>query len=233
MLAPWVAMRFTEHHFTPTRDHRLGEARAIFGRGLTLARGDRQIMLVFGATLLVNSGAEAFDRLYPKRLVTLGFPEQPDPVVWFAALGIATLIVGWAVLRIVETHVSGDGKARRLYAAACLAGAIGLVVLAEAPNDSVGMVGVLFVAGIAWTTIRSVSVIWVNRRATSDVRATLQSFLTQVESTGEIIGGLTLGVVAQAGSITTALMCSAVMLASAGALVWGSTAGRSGDHPAR
>jgi MFS family permease len=225
LFAPWVAVRFTEHGFTPTRQNRLGEARAIFRRGLALARSDHQILLVFAATLLVNSGAEAFDRLYPKRLVVLGLPDQPDPVVWFTALGVATLLVGWAVLRVVERHVSGEGKARRLYAAGCGAGAIGLVVLANAPNDTVGMIGVLFVAGIAWTVIRSVSVIWVNRRATSDVRATLQSFLTQVESTGEIIGGLTLGIVAQAGSITVALTCSAALLTIAAVVVMRARAG--------
>lgn len=231
-LGPFVVWRFTEHHFTPTREHRFREARAIFGRGIALARADRQILLVFAATVLVNSGAEAFDRLHPRRLIDLGFPEDPDPVVWFTTLGIVTLAIGWAALRVVEAHVDGEGAARRLYSLACAAGALGLLVLAHAPGDTVGIVGVLFVSGIAWTVIRSVSVIWVNRRATSDVRATLQSFLTQVESTGEIVGGLTLGVVAQARSITVALMCSAALLTVAGITVARSRAGRAEPSPA-
>jgi hypothetical protein len=74
--------------------------------------------------------------------------------------------------------------------------------------------------------IRAVSVIWVNRRATSDVRATVQSFLGQVESTGEIMGGLVLGVLAQATSITVALTCSAAMVTCAGLVVIRSHAGR-------
>ena len=174
---------------------------------------------MFAATVLVNSGAEAFDRLNQRRLIDLGFPEEPAPIVWFTALGIATLAIGWVALRVVEERVHGEGAARHLYVIGCVAGAIGLVVLAYAPNDTVGMIGVLFVSGIAWTVIRSVSVIWVNRRATSDVRATLQSFLTQVESTGEIVGGITLGIVAQSGSISVALTCSAALLAVAGITV--------------
>jgi fructose-specific phosphotransferase system IIC component len=225
-LGVFVAFGFTEEHFTPTREHRLHEARAIFRRGFALARADHQILLVFAATVLVNSGAEAFDRLNQRRLIDLGFPDEPDPIVWFTALGIATLAIGWAALRIVEQRVHGEGAARHLYVAGCIAGAIGLVVLAHAPNDTVGIIGVLFVSGIAWTVIRSVSMIWVNRRATSDVRATLQSFLTQMESTGEIVGGITLGIVAQAGSITVALMCSAALLAVAGITVTRSQAGR-------
>ena len=225
-LGAYVVVRFTEHAFTPTRENRWQESVSIARRGLALARNDREIMLVFGATLLINSGAEAFDRLFPKRLVDLGFPQDPDPIVWFTALGIVTLAVGAIALRIVEVRIDGVDVARRVYAVACLIGAVGLIVLAHAPNDVVGMAGVLVVGGVAWTIVRSVSVIWVNRRSTSDVRATVQSFLGQAESTGEIAGGLALGVLAQVSSITVALTFSSAFVACACLLVFRSTAGR-------
>ena len=88
------------------------------------------------------------------------------------------------------------------------------------------MVGVLLVGGVGWTVIRAVSVIWVDRRATSDVRATVQSFLGQVESMGEIVGGLVMGVLAQATSLTVALTCSCAMVTCAGLVVTRSHAGR-------
>jgi MFS family permease len=229
-LGLYVVSRFTEQQFTPTRERRWAESRAIFRRGLSLAKRDHEIMLVFAATILVNSGAEAFDRLYPRRLVDLGFPDEPDPILWFTALGIMTLAVGALALRIIEYRIDGVGVARRVYAAACFIGALGLILVAHAPNDVTGMAGVLLVGGVAWTVIRSVSVIWVNRRATSDVRATVQSFLGQTESFGEILGGLTLGVVAQSSSITVALTCSCAFVACAGALVVRSRAGRA-PHP--
>ena len=222
----YVIVAFTEHEFTPIREHRWQESVSIFRRGVRLARYEHEIMLVFGATVLVNSGAEAFDRLFPKRLVDLGFPDEPDPIVWFTALGIATLTVGAISLHVVEARIDGAGVARRVYAAVCFVGAFGLVVLAHAPDDLAGMMGVLLVGGVAWTVIRSVSVIWVNRRATSDVRATVQSFLGQVESIGEVGGGLALGVLAQATSITVALTCSSALVGSAGLLVLRSRAGR-------
>jgi MFS family permease len=226
LLGIYVVVRFTEHEFEPTREHRWEESKSIFRRGLTLARNDHEIMLVFAATVLINSGAEAFDRLFPKRLVDLGFPDEPDPIVWFTALGVVTLTVGALALRIVEARIDGVGVARRVYVATCFIGAVGLIVLAHAPNDLAGMAGVMLVGGVAWTVIRAVSVIWVNRRATSDVRATVQSFLGQVESTGEIMGGLVLGVLAQATSITVALTCSAAMVTCAGLVVLRSHAGR-------
>ncbi len=226
LLGGYVVVGFSEREFTPTREHRWQESKSIFRRGFSLARNDHEIMLVFAATLLINSGAEAFDRLYPKRLVDLGFPQQPDPIVWFTALGVTTLAVGALALVIVEARIDGAGVARRVYAATCFIGALGLVVLAHAPNDLAGMVGVLMVGGVAWTVIRAVSSIWVNRRATSDVRATVQSFLGQVESSGEILGGLVMGVLAQATSITVALTCSAALVTCAGLVVMRSRSGR-------
>jgi len=226
MLGLFVVARFTEHRFTPTRERRWRESMSIFRRGFALARRDHEILLVFAATLLVNGAAEGFGRLFPKRLVELGFPEKPDPIVWFTALGLVTLAVGALALRIVEARIDGVGGARRLYAAACFIGALGLIVLAHAPDDATGMAGVLLVAGIAWPVTRCVSVIWVNRRTTSDVRATVQSFLAQAEYLGEISLGITLGILAQATSITIAMMGSCVLAACAGVLVARSRAGR-------
>lgn len=233
LLGVYVVARFTEHHFTPTREHRWRESVGIFRRGVALSRRDPEILLVFAATIAVNSGAEAFDRLHPRRLVDLGFPDEPDPIVWFAALGLATLTVGAMVLKAVEARIDGEGVARRVYAAGCFAAALGLLILAHAPGDVAGMAGVLLVGGIGWTVIRSVSVIWVNRRATSDVRATVQSFLGQAESTGEIVGGLVLGVVAQASSVTVALTCSCALVALAGTIVVRSRAGRASGRDDR
>jgi hypothetical protein len=72
---------------------------------------------------------------------------------------------------------------------------------------------------------RAVSVIWVNRRTTSDVRTTMHSFLSQAESTGEIIGGFALAALAQAGGITVTLLTSAAFIAATGALVAASRGG--------
>ncbi|MCP5055953.1 MAG: MFS transporter [bacterium] len=216
LLGLFVVVRFTEHGFTPTREHRWQEAVSIFRRGAELARRDDQIMVVFAATILVNGAADAFGRLFPKRLLELGFPEAPAPIVWLTALGLVTLMVGALALRIVEARIDGVGVARRVYAAACFVGALGLAMLALAPGDATGMAGVVLVSGIAWTVTRCVSIIWVNRRTTSDVRATVQSFLSQAEYMGEILFGFMLGLLAQATSISLAMLASCALVVSAG-----------------
>jgi hypothetical protein len=101
-----------------------------------------------------------------------------------------------------------------------------MLLLTVAPDTLTGSAGVLLVAGIAWTVTRAVGAIWVNSRTSNDVRATLQSFLAQVEYFGEILCGIALGVLAQATSIIGALVGACALVACAGLVVARSYAGR-------
>lgn len=204
-----VALGFTEHNFRPVTEHRLREARAIFREGVHLSRRDHQILLVLGATLALNSGAEAVDRLFNRRLVDLGFPESPDPVVWFTLLGVVGLLAGAVALRFLEGRVHRDGAPRRFYLLGVVAAILGTLVLAWAPDVGTGIAGTFVVRGVGWAIIPAVATIWINRRTPGSVRATVHSFLGQAESVGEIAGGIALGVVAQATSISVALTGSA------------------------
>lgn len=223
LLGLFVAARFSEDNFTPMCERRWSASLSIFRRGLTLARRDHEILLVFAATLITN-GAGVITWLFPKQLINLGFPN--DPLLWYTALGIASSGVGVVALRIVEARIDGVGVARRTYALACFAGVLGLVVLAYAPTALTGGVGVLLAGGIAFNVTRAVSVIWVNRRTTSDVRATVHSFLSQAETNGKIVGGLALAVLAQVAGISVALISSGAVIAFAGVLVARSRADR-------
>lgn len=212
-----VALRFDERRFRPApRDARLRTARDRVRHGFALARGDREIGLVLLATLLVNGAAEGFGRLEAKQLVTLGVPDAEAGILWLTALGLASLGVAAAALRIVEARIAGANAAPKLYAFACAAATVGLALFAFAPGAGVGLAAALVVNGIGWSVTRTVATIWVNRRAESEVRATLQSFLAQAEYAGEITLGFALGVCAQAAGLPTALAGSAALAAAAG-----------------
>jgi MFS family permease len=223
LLGGFVAARFTERNFTPTRERRWSTSLAIVRRGLALARRDREIRLVFAATTVVN-GAAVISWLFPQRLVDLGIPD--DPLVWYTALGVVSFAVGVAALRVVEARIEGLGVARRTYALACFVGLLGLTALAAAPDALVGGLGVLLWNGIATNVTRAVGVVWVNRRTTSDVRATVHSFLSQAETVGKSLGGLALAVLAQTAGGSAALVASGALVAFAGAIVARSRADR-------
>lgn len=188
-------------------------------RGISVARADRVILLVLAGTLLVNGGAEGFGRLFQRRLVSLGLPAAPDPIVWFAAIALLAAAFGAITLRYVEARVAGAAVARRVYVTACAVGAAGLVVFAQAPNTASAVAGSLLVSGVGLPTVRIAGTILVNRRTSSDVRATVHSLLSQFENLGEIICGLVLSVIAGSTSSSVTLMGSAVLVVGAGILV--------------
>ncbi len=221
-----IAITFSERGFTRTKSDHLATSWRILTDGLRLARSDHQILLVLGATVLLNSGAEAVDRLHTRQLVDLGLPVSPEPIVWFTGLGIVGLLAGVLALRVVENRIEHVGAPRRLYVAAVALAVIGTLLLATAPNTAVGFGGTFITRGIAWSVIPVIAATWVNQRATSDVRATVQSFLGQAESVGEISGGLVLGGLAQARGVPTSLAVASGLFATASLLVWRSKAGR-------
>jgi MFS family permease len=218
-LGAFVA-RWPETRFVPVDStRRWRESSAIFRRGLNVARRERVIILVLVATLLVNGGSEGFGRLFARRLVLLGLPTDPDPIVWFAAIGLLGVALGAVTLRVVEARIAGTGVARRVYIWASAIGVVGLLVFAHSPNAASAAAGALLVSGIALPTIRVTATILVNRRTSSDVRATVHSLLSQSENAGEIVFGLALAFLAGVASSTVALTGSAALLAGAGLVV--------------
>jgi MFS family permease len=230
LLAVFVAVRFPERQFVPVRASQprqwWGAAWGIFQRGIRLARRDRDIRVVFVATIL-QSGAIAVAWVFPKQLISLGFPS--DPILWYTAIGVLSAALGVGALALVERRIDGVGVARRYYALACFSGILGLLLLAVAPDALIGGVGVLLLNGTAATVPGPVSTIWVNRRTTSDVRATVQSFLAQVESMGEVCGGVVLAALAQARGISLTLLTAGVLLAVTGVMVARSRADRAAE----
>jgi MFS family permease len=218
-LGVFVAIRFPERHFVPAApDERWRHAVSTLRGGVRLAVGDREILLVVVAWLLVNGSGEGYGRLVEKRLLSLGFGDGGDAVLWFAALGVVTLVLSAIVLRAVEARIDGPGVARRTFVAGCAVGVAGLVLFAAAPDPRWALVGTLLVSGSAHpgAVLRAVGEIWVNRRTASAVRATVHSLLSQAEHVGEIVFGLLLASLAAATSLTASLVASAVLLAAAG-----------------
>lgn len=213
-----VLTRFREERFVPAvAGARWAASLRILRNGLSLVRHSRTILVIFAATFLVNGAADAAGRLYPKQLLAHGFPAAPDPVVWFATLGVVCMLAGAAALRVVQARVQGNP--RRGYGLAAAAGAAGLAVLALAHDWQTGCAALLLVRGIADPLTRVIGSIWVNHRTTGEVRATVHSFLAQAEYTGEITCGATIALLAQAFDLRTALLASATLFALTTTLV--------------
>ncbi len=181
LLGIQVAVQFRERKFVRA-PKAWSSPLPILRRGFALAFRDSEILLVLAATFL-SEGASIIGWLFPKRLVSLGF--SGDPVLSWTVIGILSFMVGAVSLRVVEARIDRPDTARRIYALACLIGVAGVVLLTYGRNIVVVGFGMLLAWGIAFNLTRAVSVIWVNRRTTSDVRATVLSCLSQAESFGQ------------------------------------------------
>ncbi|NIK60851.1 MFS transporter [Kribbella shirazensis] len=217
-LALYVALRFTEHNFVPTRTARWSASWGTFRRGVTLVRRSRAILLIFAATFLVNGASDAAGRLTQKQLLDLGLPTAPDPIAWFTALGVIGLLVGAVVLRLVTRRISGAHAATD-YALAAVVGVLGMLLLAFAPDPVVGAIAVVLLNGIVTPLTRVISTIWVNTRTTADIRATTHSFLAQLEYLGEITCGLAISAIARLTTLPLALTACAALFAATAVLM--------------
>jgi MFS family permease len=212
LLALYVIVRFNEERFRPTRTSRWSASWTTFKRGLTLVRRSREILRIFLATFLINGAADAGGRLAPKQLLDLGLPTTFDPIAWFTGLGFVALLIGAVALRIVEKRIDGV-HARHSYAVAAAIGAVGMVLLAFAPEPISGSAAIVIISGVAVPLTRVIGVIWVNARTTCDVRATTHSFLAQAEYLGEVSCGLCLAMIAKLIGLPLALAGCAALFA--------------------
>ena len=212
--------RWPEAGFEPTRAHQpmLRSALTTFRAGANAAMTDAVTRATLIATAFVFGGVQALGRLREQRLLKVGIPTHPDPVVWFAALGVIAFLLGALAHRQLERSIANQDTPRLAYASAALTGAMGLTVVAHVGNLVPAAAGVIVVMGVADPVIRTTASVVVNRRTSGPVRATVQSLLWQSGHLGVIVFGLTLAALA-AVSPAASLSTAAALLATAALLV--------------
>lgn len=210
-----VAIGFPEKHFAGHgRRHRPRPALTTLRDGYSRVRVSRILMLILLCTFLVNGADEAFGRLYTRHLIDLRFPGTAEALTWLTALSLAALILGAIALAILTRLLTDGPDYAALYALGAGVGVLGFVLFATAPRVEMAMAGVLAVTGIAMTVMRAISSIWANEHASSDVRATVQSFLSLAENAGEIALGFSLALVAEFVGIDTAVIAGGVLVSA-------------------
>lgn len=196
----------------------VGETKAEFRRVLSL--GGRLTMrtpslrIIAISTLLGGFASEVIDRLDVARLFEVGIPDDVDEVVLVGLLALAKAVAAIAILRLVERRMVSFGAARAITLLYLGAGA---AIAVAAGSELLGLVLVAFVVqeGFRYGT-EPLETLIANRHDESDARATVLSFMSQAHALGEIVGGVTLGVLATATSVSTAFFVAAAVFVLAG-----------------
>jgi DHA3 family tetracycline resistance protein-like MFS transporter len=204
-----------EDHFKPGHEDDRGFVETL-KKGIGVVSGRPRLRVLVVVILLVDFGAEAFDRLGYKHFLDSAEVSDDSLIVLgllFLVLAFAGLVVNAASSRVLAR---GHGVARLAVVLLAVA-AVGGFIASITSIVAVIAFGYLLqdsVREALWPVLEG----WANRDAPSDVRATVHSLMGQTTSLGELAGGIALGTVAELVTIPVALTIAALSFAAAGAV---------------
>lgn len=197
-----------------------GQPVASFRAGARVILGNPSLRVLTAVVVLAGLAAEAVDRLNVRRLDQLGLSARTsDPVVVMAVVTAADALLAAAVLWWARDRVTGRRVASGLgvLLAFSAVGIAGLGLVASLPVAVVCLVG----QGALRSAAHPLPQVWANAHAPAHLRATVLSFVGQANALGEIVGGLALGAVAAAASVSAALVGSTVLTLVAAVICFG------------
>lgn len=174
----------------------------------------RQPALKVLGVVVVTGGLakEVIDRLDIQRLVDVGLPDSVDEAAIVGVLVAVRLLLAAALLVVARRLAHGRTVVPTLML--FLVGtAVGIVLLAQVELLGIAALGLVLQGGFHGASAPLVTV-WTNTFASSDARATVHSFIGQGESFGEVVGGVTLGAVAEFATVPIAMTISACLFAA-------------------
>ena len=219
VVAVVLAATMTETNFTPIdRSERTtsGAFLETWRNGFLLVRSSRVLRILMVATFIIAMVDETVDRLDFPRMRELGFPDvdAQESAAIFGAIWVGMSLLALPAMLFASKRIDENTSNRRstIWMGGLLAiGAIGIAMMS----------GTIFLLAVLGWVMRDVvrelidplGEAWVNRQAHSEVRATVISFRSQSMAFGELIGGLSLGLLAEIVSLQAAFFTGAVLLA--------------------
>jgi DHA3 family tetracycline resistance protein-like MFS transporter len=142
-------------------------------------------------------------------LDNLTFPDVWDfePVVWFGAINAAVTVLGLLGTEIARRRVDVERQSAIVRALMFLTGATAVCMVIFGLTGSFWLAVTVYCLSI---TLRMTSDpilrTWINQNTESQVRATVLSMDSQVNSLGQMIGGPAIGAIGSAVSLSAALV---------------------------
>jgi DHA3 family tetracycline resistance protein-like MFS transporter len=181
-----------------------------FSESLRLMRVRPVLIAIMVISAVYGLSSSGFDNLWTVNMLeNLTFPAIGDlePVVWFGALNALVTILGMVGTEIARRRVDVESQAAIVRALMFLTGATAICMVVF------GLTGIFWLAVSVYClsiTLRMTSdpifTTWINQNTESNVRATVLSMDSQVNSLGQMIGGSTIGAMGSAISLRAALV---------------------------
>jgi MFS transporter, DHA3 family, tetracycline resistance protein len=226
VLAIALIVLMAETGFHPTRSENRNtwqHMADILRKGIRTVQARPALLSILGVGLFYGLYSEGLDRLWVKHLLdwfSLPGLFAQNQVAFFSLLDAASLLVSIGATALVEKRV--DTRQPRAIGRLMLgltAGiATSILAFAWAPLLGVALGAYLLLSGLR-NVVGPLTDAWVNQRLDSDVRATILSMSSQVDSMGQVAGGPAIGLLANAVSVSLAISVSGALLTPALGLI--------------
>lgn len=188
------------------------EFKRIVVLGSRLVASIRPLRLLVISTVLIGLGSGLVDYLDLARLLSTPVPGGVDEVFLYGALALVQAGTGIVLVRLVERRFI-DVPAARMLSVLMLGAGAAIVVAGGANLAWAVFVGLVMQEALRMTAEPFMTMI-ANAHSESEARATVLSFVSQAYAGGEILSGITLGVLASVAGIPAAFAVGAGIVAA-------------------
>lgn len=210
-----LAVTMREAGYTPAPGRRVDVARATLVEGATTTWRVQGLRILGAVMVLGGMAAEAIDRTNVRRLADIGLSDTVSAIGLFGAVQAAEAVLAAVVLWRFEGRFAGRNVSRG-FATILILSAVALAAFAHVPLLIPAMALLVMHGGLLDITEPLIAT-WTNAMAPTAARATVHSFIGQMRSIGEMLGGTVLGAVAAIFTLPTTLTIAAGLFCIAAA----------------
>ncbi|MGD0707169.1 MAG: MFS transporter [Anaerolineaceae bacterium] len=222
LLAVLLVFLMTESNYHPARSEERStwlQMTDTLRKGVKTVRARPVLLSILGVGLFYGLYSEGFDRLWIKHLLdAFALPGifARDQVVFFSLLNIVSTLLSVGATALAEKRLDLQetrplGRLMFFITAGILAA---LLAFSWAPLLGIALGTYLLISALR-NLVGPLTSAWVNRKLDPDVRATVLSLSSQVDSFGQIAGGPVIGWLADTLSVSLAISVSALLLTPA------------------
>lgn len=223
LLAPFLALYMSEHNFKPKpvkRRETFGAMKGTFIRGLKAVKTNKALLLIIIVGTIFGMFSEGFDRLWTPFLIdNYSFPAIGNlkPVVWFGVISMAATIMATIMIGIIDRKTNTNDRKSIVHSLIFVNFFLPVLVIVFALSGNFIFAATAYCFAFMFKeSVGPLSDSWINHNLESDVRATVFSLYSQMNSFGQIVGGPILGVIATVVSIKAGIIVAGLILVPSG-----------------
>jgi DHA3 family tetracycline resistance protein-like MFS transporter len=213
LLAVFLVIAMPEEGFQRKSEEEFSSWRTMFttlSEGVRLVRGRTVLIAILMISAVYGLSSSGFDNLWTVNMLeNLTFPEIGNfkPVVWFGLFNIIVTILGLAGTEISRRKVDVSRQAAIVRTLMFLTSGTAICMIVFGLTSNFWLAVTVYCLSITFRrTSDPILRTWITQNTETNVRATVLSMDSQINSVGQVIGGSAIGAIGSAISLPAALV---------------------------